>query len=275
MVGHAPSQGIWGSSWCPVTGPSVAVVGCACSQESRSSGWLPVTGPLAVVCTCLWSPRWQWRLVPTPAAHVRGALPPESVCGERSSYGGPTPLLAWPPTIAPSLSGGPRPPLTPHSTPLRLSPCSQPQSSPPGLTTKAQASAHSPHLPQRWVSQAGECWVGGTDHVCRSLCTLPSVNRLLCSPLRLQSSPSVPADLLASKGTSQCVENFTLSQILHRSTGSVLIPFSLSLFFFFFFSLFSFALSRDFLAFLEVWGLLPEFSRCSMRIAPHVDVFLM
>ena len=31
----------------------------------------------------------------------------------------------------------------------------------------------------------------------------------------------------------------------------------------------------DFLAFWEVWGLLPVFSRCSVGIVPHVDVFLM
>ena len=31
----------------------------------------------------------------------------------------------------------------------------------------------------------------------------------------------------------------------------------------------------DFLAFWEVWGLLPAFSRCSVGVVPHVDVFLM
>ena len=31
----------------------------------------------------------------------------------------------------------------------------------------------------------------------------------------------------------------------------------------------------DFLAFWEVWGLLPVFSRYSVGVAPHVDVFLM
>ena len=30
-----------------------------------------------------------------------------------------------------------------------------------------------------------------------------------------------------------------------------------------------------FLAFSEVWGLLPAFSRCSLGVVPHVDVFLM
>ena len=31
----------------------------------------------------------------------------------------------------------------------------------------------------------------------------------------------------------------------------------------------------EFLAFWEVWGLLPAFSRCSVGFVPHVDVFLM
>ena len=31
----------------------------------------------------------------------------------------------------------------------------------------------------------------------------------------------------------------------------------------------------DFLAFWEVWGLLPVFSRCSVGVVSHVDVFLM
>ena len=32
---------------------------------------------------------------------------------------------------------------------------------------------------------------------------------------------------------------------------------------------------EEFLAFWEVWGLLPAFSRCSVGVVPHVDVFLM
>ena len=31
----------------------------------------------------------------------------------------------------------------------------------------------------------------------------------------------------------------------------------------------------EFLVFWEVWGLLPAFSRCSVGVVPHVDVFLM
>ena len=31
----------------------------------------------------------------------------------------------------------------------------------------------------------------------------------------------------------------------------------------------------EFFAFLEAWGLLPVFSRCSVGVVPHVDVFLM
>ena len=42
------------------------------------------------------------------------------------------------PTILPFLPSGPRPPLIPHPSLLRLSPCSQPQSSSLGVTSKAQ-----------------------------------------------------------------------------------------------------------------------------------------
>ena len=51
------------------------------------------------------------------------------------------------------------------------------------------------------------------------------------------------------------------------------VPILLSLFFLFFFC--PTQVRGDFLAFWEVWGLLPAFSRCSVGVVPHVDVFLM
>ena len=65
--------------------------------------------------------------------------------------------------------------------------------------------------------------------------------------------------------------NIFLSQLPPKSTGPILIPFSLSLLFFFCHTWFH----GDFLALSEVWGLLPVFSRCFTRIVPHIDVFLI
>ena len=103
--------------------------------------------------------------------------------------------------------------------------------------------------------------------VCRSAPTDRAGLSLLCPlhtchhALRLRRSPSVSTDLPASK------ETFPLSQLPPRATGPVLIPSSL-----FFFCLTQ--LHGDFLALLEVWGPLSAFSRCSVRIIPHVDAFL-
>ena len=109
------------------------------SQEGRYSSWHPVVGPSVVAADCalFWGLRWQWWLAPTPGAFVGSALPIwEYMVGERSFYGEPTPLLAHRPLMAPWLSGGPRLLLVlplcgaPHTSPLRLSLCRQPQSSP-------------------------------------------------------------------------------------------------------------------------------------------------
>ena len=55
--------------------------------------------------------------------------------------------------------------------------------------------------------------------------------------------------------------------------GKPRIPILLSLFFLYFFC--PTQVRGEFLAFWEVWGLLPAFSRCSVAVVPHVDVFLM
>ena len=72
-------------------------------------------------------------------------------------------------------------------------------------------------------------------------------------------------------GTRSC-RHWTVSWGLPWTVGTpgeepVLIPSSL-----FFFCLTQ--LHGDFLALLEVWGPLSAFSRCSVRIIPHVDAFL-
>ena len=67
------------------------------------------------------------------------------------------------------------------------------------------------------------------------------------------------------------METFSPSQLPPRGADPVPIP--LSLFFLFFFC--PAQLRGEFLAVLEVGGLLPAFSRCSVGVVPHVDVFLM
>ena len=69
--------------------------------------------------------------------------------------------------------------------PFRLSSCSQPQSSPWGLTSEARASALSPHLPQRvsrQASQAGECW--SAPILCAGISLLFPLHPYCCALLR-------------------------------------------------------------------------------------------
>ena len=62
--------------------------------------------------------------------------------------------------------------------------------------------------------------------------------------------------------------------LLHSSLPEVQVP---SLFFFLcvFFFLLPYPGMWGFSCLLEVSGLLPAFSRCSLAVVPHVDVFLM
>ena len=105
-----------------------------------------------------------------------------------------------------------------------------------GLTSKAQASASSP-CPHQWTSARVGSWGaqgGGPDHLYRSFSTLPTTNQLLCSPSRLQSSPS-PGWSLCPWGDFLGVEPFLLYSSLLGGTGPVLISFPPFLPFFSFF----------------------------------------
>ena len=120
-----------------------------------------------------------------------------------------SPLLTHPVTMVSCLLGRSRlfPRLLPAScgalAPFRLCSRSQPQSSPWDLTSKARASAPSPHPPP-WVSrqgsQAGECWLALI--LCAGispLCPLhPCCCSLLCGSEASPLPPSPPVKGLPS-----------------------------------------------------------------------------
>ena len=175
--------------------------------------------------------------------------------------------------MVPCLSDGPRflprHPQLWFTSPLRLSSCSQPQSSPWGLISEAWASAPSPHSPQRTsrqVSQAGECWSAPILFVGFSVLCPPHPH--CCTLLCGSKAPPFPASEEAS------FPSVWKLFLLHSYLPDAQVP---SLFFclYFFFFLLPYLVHGEFLVFWEVWGLLPAFSRCSVGAVPHVDVFLM
>ena len=112
----------------------------------------------------------------------------------------------------------------------------------------------------------------GLTGLCRSHFVLPATDWLLGSPPRPRGSPFVPADLPTSEGAFPGVGLFlTFSS---PPGGQVLSGFLSSCFSL----LLSFILPGYMgilLVFLGVRGPLLMFSRCSVRIVPFVDVFLM
>ena len=125
-----------------------------------------------------------------------------------------------------------------------------------------------PTCPGRWADQPLRLVsVGGhrsfvRESLCFSLCTLVAALSSM--------APRHPPRLHQWRGFLVCgnFSSFTAPSQWCRSC-----PYS-------FVSVFSFFLCPtqecgEFLAFWEVWGLLPAFSRCSVGVVPHVDVFLM
>ena len=122
--------------------------------------------------------------------------------------------------------------------PFRLSSRSQPQSSPWGLTSKAQASTSSPHPPwrvSREAYQAGECW--SALILCAGISPLCPLHPCCCTLLCDSEGFPLPTPCPPSEGAPECVETFPPSQLPLKGLGP--IPILLSLFF-----LFSFALPR-------------------------------
>ena len=156
--------------------------------------------------------------------------------------------------------------------PFRLSSRSQPQFSPWGLTLEVQASAPSPYPPwsvSRQAFQPGECW--SALILCAGISLLWPLHHCCCSLLcgfeAYLPHPYQWRSFLVCGRFSY----FTAPSQRGRSC-----PYSfVSAFSFFSFLFFSTHVHGDFLAFWEVGGLIPAFSRCSVGVVPHVDVFLM
>ena len=107
----------------------------------------------------------------------------------------------------------------------------------------------------------------GTDPLCRNLSALPSAPLLLRSPPWLRSFPAHP-HLHQWRGFLVC-GNFSSFTAPYWCRSH---PYSFVSVSFFFCPT---QVRGEFLAFWEVWGLLPAFSRCSVSVVLHVDVFLM
>ena len=106
--------------------------------------------------------------------------------------------------------------LGPHSSPFRLSPCSQSIFS-LGLSSESQASAPStPHTPADMCLRLGSAG-RRPDPLCWSFSVLPAANWLLHSPPSLWSSLSVLPDIPTSESASQCEGTFPLSQLPPRA----------------------------------------------------------
>ena len=142
----------------------------------------------------------------------------------------------------------------------------------PGLLSKPHVPAPRPCLHWQTHVSSWDMQSCDLDPLCRSHSVLPATDWLLHSPLRSQSSPSVPADLPAGEGASPDAGTCSLLQLPPRGVGPVLLPL-LSFFPSSFFHLTW--LCGIFLVFLDVQGPLLMFSRFSVIIVPFVDVFLM
>ena len=126
---------------------------------------------------------------------------------------------------------------------------------------------------ERAASQAGECW--SAPILCAGISLLCPLHP--CCYTLLHGSETLPSahPLFIPcpcqwRGFLVCgnFSSFTAPSQRCRSR-----PYSFVSVFSFFFC--PTQVRGVFLAFWEVWGLLPVFSWCSVRVVPHVDVFLM
>ena len=118
-------------------------------------------------------------------------------------------LLVHPETMVSCLLGRSRlfpdslPPSCGALAPFRLCSCSQPQSSPWGLTSKARASTPSSHLSRRvsrQASRAGECW--SALILCVGISLLCPPHPCCCALLCGSKASPLPHTISASEGAS-------------------------------------------------------------------------
>ena len=138
------------------------------------------------------------------------------------------------------------------------------------LTSEARASAPSLHPLQRvsrQASQAGEGW--SALILCVGISLLWPLHPCCCALLHgSKASPPAHTPSPPVKG----LPNVWKLSLLHSSLPEVLVsPLFFCLCFFFCPT----QVRGEFLAFWEVWGLLPVFSRCSVGAVPHADIVLM
>ena len=138
------------------------------------------------------------------------------------------------------------------------------------LWSGSLSSQPSPVLAGEQTSLSGWWVLVGTDPPCRNLSALPSAPLLLRSPPWLRNFTLTTPCLHQWRGFLVCgnFPSFTAPSQRCRSC-----PYSFVSVFSFFFG--PTQVCGEFLAFWEVWGLLPVFSRCSVGVVPHVDVFLV
>ena len=119
------------------------------------------------------------------------------------------------------------------------------------------------------ASRAGECW--SAPILCEGISLLCPLHPCCCALLHgSKDSPPAHPPFPPVKGLPSVWKPF----LLHSSLPEVQVPSLLFCLCFFFFLL-PYPGNGEFLAFWEVWGLLPAFSRCSVVVVAHVDVFLM
>ena len=129
-----------------------------------------------------------------------------------------------------------------------------------------------PNRPGRWADKplglvsAGRHGSSVPESLCFALCTPVAA----LSSVAPKLPPSATRSLHPRRGFLVCgnLSSFTAPSQRCRSH-----PYSFVYVFPFFFC--PTQVRGDFRAFWEVWGLLPAFSRCSVGVVPHVDIFLM
>lgn len=131
---------------------------------------------------CVWA--LPWGLMEKEAAMVH-PTPSFACVSSGDFYDRPKPFCTYS-----------QPQAVPHSSPLMLPPCSQPQSSPQVQHLKPEPQHSVPACTSSLASWAGDY----TGHLWWFLSILSATKQLLHSPPSLRSSLSAPADLHAGEG---------------------------------------------------------------------------